>query len=520
MKQHSSLLSQLFKAFGLIIGFYLLIFILFIALLGLFIVTVFYLFSINILLCFIVLLFLLVFMMALVPTLIAVVIPRRFKYKEPGVPVKPSDYPDLFKVISEVAKNMKQKIPQEVYFNFENNVGVNERGGILGFGSRRSIVIGITLLAYLNVSEFEAVLAHEFGHYSGGAAWLMGIVEKTRSHFEASINVIKENSGFLHFPFLWYRKVFLKTAQKMYRQREFYSDYISARFTGTKNTLDVLSKLDVSRATFGLYWTNEVLPIFNQRFRPPVIEGYKIYANSPVTKKEVDRYIKLVPKDNNTNKDDYHPELKARIGAIEKTNFPVKDENKRPALGLINYDGKLEFELLHTVPGLDVNIIGNMNPISWIEAEKTVWPKVLQEYISRQKNVFKNITPIMFPAFISNPESLTKLFPKSKIETKTTTQKAVGQSENRIETKEGLSFRAHKILERALLFVLFKSGWNVIYSLGKNMTALNNGIEICPDNVLEQLELKTLNENAWHDLCLKTGIADIRVWSENVMSAK
>jgi Zn-dependent protease with chaperone function len=34
----------------------------------------------------------------------------------------------------------------------------------MGFGSRRVMGLGLPLLQALNVSQLEAVLAHEFGH--------------------------------------------------------------------------------------------------------------------------------------------------------------------------------------------------------------------------------------------------------------------------------------------------------------------------------------------------------------------
>ena len=50
----------------------------------------------------------------------------------------------------------------------EVNAWVADRGGILGFGSRRVMGLGLPLMSILTVSQFRAVLAHEFAHYYGG----------------------------------------------------------------------------------------------------------------------------------------------------------------------------------------------------------------------------------------------------------------------------------------------------------------------------------------------------------------
>jgi Zn-dependent protease with chaperone function len=60
------------------------------------------------------------------------------------------------------------------------NAFVGDRGGIMGFGSRRIMGLGLPLLALLNISEFRAVLAHEFAHYYGGDTRLGPWVYKTR----------------------------------------------------------------------------------------------------------------------------------------------------------------------------------------------------------------------------------------------------------------------------------------------------------------------------------------------------
>jgi Zn-dependent protease with chaperone function len=59
-------------------------------------------------------------------------------------------------------------MPAEVYLIPEVNAWVGQRGGFMGIGSRRIMGLGLPLLETLNVSQLEAVLVHEFGHYYRG----------------------------------------------------------------------------------------------------------------------------------------------------------------------------------------------------------------------------------------------------------------------------------------------------------------------------------------------------------------
>src|ERR1700685_1123183 len=65
------------------------------------------------------------------------------------------------------------------------------RGGGMGFGSRRIMGLGLPLLSTMTVSQFRAVLAHEFAHYYGGDTSLGPWVYRTK----ASIVRIFENVG-------------------------------------------------------------------------------------------------------------------------------------------------------------------------------------------------------------------------------------------------------------------------------------------------------------------------------------
>jgi heat shock protein HtpX len=95
-------------------------------------------------------------------------VPRRDKFQAPGLLLNPNSHPDLFEEIEKIAQSLKEPLPREVYLIGASNAWVADRGGLIGFGSRRVMALGLPLLSALTVSQFRAILAHEFAHYYGG----------------------------------------------------------------------------------------------------------------------------------------------------------------------------------------------------------------------------------------------------------------------------------------------------------------------------------------------------------------
>src|SRR5437588_3007298 len=107
-------------------------------------------------------------------------VPRRDKFVAPGLPLERSSHPRLFAELDRIANSLQEPMPREVYLIGEPNAWVADRGGLMGFGSRRVMGLGLPLLGALNISQFRAILAHEFAHYYGGDTSLGPWVHRTQ----------------------------------------------------------------------------------------------------------------------------------------------------------------------------------------------------------------------------------------------------------------------------------------------------------------------------------------------------
>src|SRR5664279_1921313 len=124
-------------------------------------------------------------------------VPRRDKFQAPGAVLERSRHPRLFAEIDRLAASLDQSVPHEVYLIPDLNAWVAERGGTMGFGSRRVMGIGLPLLSVLNITEFRAILAHEFGHYYGGDTRLGPFVYDSRASMVRTIQSLAQPSAFL-----------------------------------------------------------------------------------------------------------------------------------------------------------------------------------------------------------------------------------------------------------------------------------------------------------------------------------
>src|SRR5215510_1114752 len=129
------------------------------------------------------------------------ILPRIDRFVPPGLIVHPSEHPKLFQMLKQIGEVTSQSLPAEVYLTNEMNAWVTNRGGVMGFGSRRVMGIGLPLMAVLSTSQLRAVVAHEFGHYHGGDTKLGPWIYKTRIAIGRTIYELERNESSLRILF-------------------------------------------------------------------------------------------------------------------------------------------------------------------------------------------------------------------------------------------------------------------------------------------------------------------------------
>ena len=94
----------------------------------------------------------------LAATILWSLLPRWEKFEAPGMLLGRAEHPRLFGELEHIAETHKQPLPKKVYLVLGVTAFVADRGGILGFGNRRILGIGLPMLSILTVSELRATL--------------------------------------------------------------------------------------------------------------------------------------------------------------------------------------------------------------------------------------------------------------------------------------------------------------------------------------------------------------------------
>ncbi|WP_229898985.1 M48 family metallopeptidase, partial [Streptomyces capoamus] len=99
----------------------------------------------------------------------------------PGIPVTEADEPRLWALVRELAAAAGTRAPDRILLTGEVNAAVSENPRLLGlFAGRRTLHLGVPLLIGLTEAQLRSVLAHEFGHFTGGDTRLSVLVVRGR----------------------------------------------------------------------------------------------------------------------------------------------------------------------------------------------------------------------------------------------------------------------------------------------------------------------------------------------------
>lgn len=283
-------------------------------------------------------------------------LPRIDHFEAPGPELAETEAPALFDEIRSIAAATGQAAPAHVYAVDDVNAFVTERGGVMGVGSKRVMGLGLPLLEVLTLGELRAVIAHEFGHFHGGDTKLGPWIYKTRAAVGRTIvNLARAHEataefshifgfvmGIVRAPFGWFGTVFMRITQAISRAQEHGADALAARVVGSAPLAEGLKKVHAASFAYRAYFENEVAPMFEAGYRPPIAEGYRRFARVERTASAMATAVEDELRDGEQDEFDSHPPLRERVTAAAALAMPAVRDDGRAALGLIADVDRLE----------------------------------------------------------------------------------------------------------------------------------------------------------------------------------
>lgn len=165
-----------------------------------------------------------------------------------GVILKRSDAPELYREVNAIADRLKAPRPQDIHIDFHLNAAASQtpRLGMFGW-YRNTLLLGLPLLLSLSPDEAKAVIAHEFGHFSGAhgkfGAWAYRVDRTWRQMGQ------QFSSGHVHGAWLfswfvaWFQPRFAATTFALRRANEYEADRAAAEIAGAPNIAKGLMRL-------------------------------------------------------------------------------------------------------------------------------------------------------------------------------------------------------------------------------------------------------------------------------------
>jgi Zn-dependent protease with chaperone function len=250
-------------------------------------------------------------------TILWSLLPRADNFTPPGPRLEELKCPRLFSIIRRIAEATKQEPPSDVYLLNDVNAFVAHRGGVMGFRSHRIMGIGLPLLQTLTVPELEAIIAHEFGHYSSRDVALGPWIYKTRAVIVRTIASVRARS--IQAPFLWYARHFLKLTHALSRRQKFIADRVSASIAGAPVAASALKRVSVVTPLYAAYLNQELMPVLNAGFMPPISAGFNEFLTSDHIDAASRRILVASESAQPTNPFDTHPSLNDRLAVLGVT---------------------------------------------------------------------------------------------------------------------------------------------------------------------------------------------------------
>ena len=416
-------------------------------------------------------------------------IPRREAFVAPGPRIVDDDAPALFSLVADIAHATDQPIPEEVFVVGDVNAFVGQCGGLMGFGGKRIMGIGLPLLQVMTVQELKAILAHEFGHYVSRDVSLGPLIYRTRSAISRVIRQV--SGGFLQKVFAAYGRLFVRVTHAVSRRQEFIADEVSAHIAGAPAAMSALRKAHATAPAFHTYWQQELAPVLGSGYLPPIAQGFAAFLAQERIAAGLELVIREAEASGRTDPFDTHPALKERLAALQ--TLPADDGgDQTPATTLVPNLAGWERRVL----GASVNEdwAKGLQPVDWERIVDTVYLPMFRDRVAA-------LAPLLAPFTVGTP-------PTKRLELARLGQQ-LRLSVEGIPSAEGRAALILQLVAQAIVVALTDRGWTARTSPGAEFVLLREGRVLHPATRLAAIASGSASPFDWRRECEIAGVGDV-----------
>jgi Zn-dependent protease with chaperone function len=413
------------------------------------------------------------------------IVPRRLRFSDPGPKITETDEPQLMKMIAEEAKAAGEPVPEDVYLTMEVNAAVMQRSR-----THRVMIVGIPLLHILTERQVRGVIAHEFGHYSGGDTRLGPWIYRTRETIGRTIVQLSDDEGddswsqkAVRLPFIWYGKAFLRITAAISRRQEFAADRCAVGRAGRATYAEALRKVHSEAAAWDGFWMEEVVPVLESGRRPPVGEGFRHFTEADAVEEAIKAHLKHELEESKTDAYDSHPSLPERLAAIE--DQPAGEDDDSPcAIGLLADPDAAERRVLDFLIGPQAS---EFRPVAWDEVG-----------VARARHMTQELHQVVAGITLGDLPSAVKAIPQ-------TARQIAGPDDDSSYVMEFVA----GVLGDGVLLALHAAGWTVEAPPAQPVTARREETVLVPHAAVHKLRTDELSADEWRQCVEDLGVAEL-----------
>ncbi|MFN8484027.1 MAG: M48 family metallopeptidase [Anaerolineae bacterium] len=280
----------------------------------------------------------------------------RIRDTEPGRPLTRQEAPQLWQVVEDVGRHVDSRPVDVIYLTPGTEIAVMERGNLwrkMRGTARRCLILGLGALPGMPLPQFQAILAHEYGHFSNKDTSGGTLANQVQ------VSLIRLAEGLARRGLAkWYNpawlfvngfyRLFMRATRGASRLQEVLADRYAALAYGADNLIAGL--LFIIRRDLNFEWEADYqirLALQTQR------DLANLYAVAEPTvnnaQKEINAAYEAVV-NRKTALYDTHPSVKDRIALLEKLpKRPAEAGQERDVQDLLPIYDALAQEMTHTV---------------------------------------------------------------------------------------------------------------------------------------------------------------------------
>ncbi|MEW2355184.1 M48 family metallopeptidase [Spirillospora sp. NPDC029432] len=241
-----------------------------------------------------------------------------------GVRATPESQPGLWAEVRDLAAATGAPVPAEIHLVPGVTAFIHQDSKVLGLVRGKVVLgLGIGLMSVLDRAELRSVLAHEFGHISGGDTRLGPLAYRAQHAIMRAVEVLRRKDKpvqkLLVRLFSAYFRLYARSTMAVSRAQERAADRASVRIAGPAAAARALETIGVADLAFDAFADRYVVPLWRCGHRPEdLYGGFRDFFAAQVLAE-----VRAAVLAEETGRWDSHPSIGERIRLIEAEAAPA-----------------------------------------------------------------------------------------------------------------------------------------------------------------------------------------------------